>query len=422
MNIVSSNIAKKWHFVDIEPINHRIFAANGNVWRLMKTQELPEDLWKVGRLQQQDAGYQAFVPGPFPPQLRLPLPPELECSHAEAMHAIGKLDGVTKLLPDRDFFLTMYMRREAASSSQIEGTKATIEDAIEVQIRSHRGLPDDVCDITHYVKALGYGLERFDSLPLSLRMIKEVHRELMSGARSTQYAFPGEMRRTQNWIHGTSPSNAAFVPPPPSEIPRTMGDLETFIHSKRGAFPPLVKAALLHSQFETIHPFVDGNGRTGRLLITLYLKHAGLLEVPVLYLSDFFKLHQEQYYRLLQGYHAHPSGVFSWMAFFFQGVMETSQSATDLAYRIMQLRTLDFAKIHSLGKTAAPTALAVLTRLYAQPIVDISQVQEWLGFKSRTGATKVIDRLCALEILSPRHDGRYGRQYEYAPYLRLFAC
>lgn len=375
---------------------------------------------KIGHFQLQSSGYKAFIPLLFPPFDSLKLPTKTELKHSEAVRLIGKLDGITQLLPDKDFFLMMFVRKEAASSSQIEGTQATMVDAIEAEIIPPSPLSSDVGDITHYIHALNYGLKRFESLPLSIRFICELHRELMNGARASGNPFPGEIRYTQNWIRGTSPSNARFVPPPPHEIPRTLGDLENFIHSKDNEYPPLVKTALIHAQFETIHPFVDGNGRTGRMLVTLILWQEKMLEIPLLYLSEFFKKHQELYYDLLQGYHSEPAQIIPWIDFFLEGVIETAASAIDIARSINLIRERDKAKIHKLGKSAAESAVEVLRNLYRQPIVDVVKIQEWLGF-TRAGAQKVIDRLINLEILSQRHAHKtYGRTYEYQDYLRLF--
>lgn len=335
------------------------------------------------------------------------------------MRLIGKLDGIAQLLPDKDFFLQMFVRKEATSSSQIEGTMATLMDAIEAEINPQSLLVSDVGDITHYIKALNYGLDLFKKLPLSIRFFREIHYQLMQGARSSLNPFPGEFRYTQNWIGGTSPSNARFVPPPPDEMIRSMGDLEKFIHTKNN-YPPLIKAALIHAQFETIHPFVDGNGRTGRLLITFFIWQEKLLETPLLYLSDYFRKHQKVYYDRLNGYHSDAAEIESWIDFFLEGIIETADLAINLAREINRIRELDMAKIYKLGKTAAEAATEILKNLYRQPIVDAKLVQKWTGF-TRAGAQKSIDRLIDLGILSQRHVGSsYKRIYIYDSYLALF--
>lgn len=374
---------------------------------------------RIGHFQQQPSGYKAFIPLPFPPEGNLALSPHAELKHAEAMHLIGKLDGITQLLPDQDFFLLMFVRKEAASSSQIEGTKATMDDAIEAGIAPSAALPADVEDIIFYIRALNYGLERIKTFPLSIRLVREIHNQLMQGARSTHNPFPGEFRYTQNWIGGTSPSTASFVPPPPHEVPPAMGDLEKFIHATDG-YLPLIKAALIHAQFETIHPFVDGNGRTGRLLITLFLWQKKLLEIPILYLSDFFKKHQNTYYNCLQKYHGDPADIENWIHFFLDGVIDTAKSAIEIAKRINVIREEDLNKIHKLGKTAASTSVEVLRHLFRQPIVNVKMIQKWTHF-SKAGAQRVIDRLIDLGILYQRTPPKtYGRTYEYRSYLSLF--
>ena len=379
-------------------------------------------MWKkLGQLVQQPKGFRAFIPSPFPPAKFFPLSPKLEIAHGEAMRLIGKLDGISQLLPDKDFFLLMFVRKEAASSSQIEGTQATMIDAIEAELIPKSAQADDVEDITSYIRALNYGLNHFDESSLSVRLIRAVHRELMDGARSTQHPYPGEFRHMQNWIGGTSPSNASFVPPPPDEVPRAIADIEKFIHAKKDNFSPLIKAALLHAQFETIHPFTDGNGRTGRLLITLFLWKKKVLELPLLYLSDFFKKHQKTYYERLSSYHSDPAHVDAWVAFFLEGVIVTATSAIQIAANITHIRENDMEKVHKLGKTAAVTAVQVLRNLYRQPIVNIAKIKEWTGVTTRTGAKKIVDRLIGLNILLERDPKKtYGKTYEYHSYLNLF--
>jgi Fic family protein len=379
-------------------------------------------MWnRVGHLVTQPSGYKAFIPLPFPIQEPLVLSSRQQISHGEAMRLIGKLDGITQLLPDHEFFLLMFLRKEASSSSQIEGTRATMVDAIESEIIPKSAQPEDVEDIIRYIAALDYGMKRMGELPISIRFIKELHHQLMRDSRSSQNPFPGEFRRTQNWIGGTSPAYATFVPPPPHEVVTAMGDIEKFIHEKEGTYPPLIKAALIHSQFETIHPFTDGNGRTGRLLVTMFLWKEKLLNLPLLYLSDFFKRHQEVYYSCLQSYHSDPSQVGRWIDFFLEGVISTASSSISIAKEITRLREQDISKIHKLGKTAAGSAMEVLRNLYRLPIVSVSKIQEWTKVKSRSGAQGIIDRLVDLGILSLRHPSKYfGRTYEYRAYLDAF--
>lgn len=379
-------------------------------------------MWsKLGHFVQQPTGYKAFIPLPFPPTSFTSLPAYLEIKHGHAMHLIGKLDGICQLLPDKDFFLLMFVRKEAASSSQIEGTQATMANAIEAEVLPKFAQAPDVEDILCYIQALNYSIERFKTFPLSVRFIREIHEQLMKNARATQHPFPGDFRYTQNWIGGTNLSNASFIPPPPEEIPRCLGDLEKFIHAKNDNFPPLIKAALLHAQFETIHPFTDGNGRTGRLLVTIFLWQEKLLDLPLLYLSDFFKKHQSLYYEKLQGYHSDPAQIELWLDFFLEGVSIIANSAIQIASKIVYIREQDMAKIHKLGKAAASTAVEVLRNLFKQPIVDVSKIQAWTKMKTRAGAQKVIDRFIDLGILVPRDPQKtYGRTYEYRSYLQIF--
>jgi cell filamentation protein, protein adenylyltransferase len=384
-------------------------------------------MWKrIGHLVQQPNGFKAFIPLPFPVQERLLIPPRLQLLNGEAMRLIGKLDGISQLLPDQDFFLHMFVRKEAASSSQIEGTQATMIDAIEAEVIPPSAQAQDVEDIKLYIHALNYGIHRFDTLPISIRFILELHDKLMSGARATQNPFPGEFRHSQNWIGGTSPSNATFVPPPPEEIPRAMGDIEKFIHAKGDGYPPLIKAALLHAQFETVHPFVDGNGRTGRLLVTMFLWQEGLLKLPLLYLSEFFRKNKKLYYDRLQNYHGEHSHVGAWIEFFLEGIISTANSSIAIAAEITHIREKDMEKVHKLGKTSAATIVEILRKLFQQPIVDVAKIQAWTKGATRTGAQRIIDKLIDLKILVQRGSKRryntrdYGRTYEYRSYLEIF--
>ena len=274
----------------------------------------------IGSFKQQKAGFSAFIPNPYPPKNGLDFNPAILKKDNEATRLLGKLDGITKLLPDADFFLLMYLRKDAASSSQIEGTMATMIDAIEAEVKINTDTPDDVDDILHYINALNYGMKRMkkDNFPMVLRFMKELHKRLMHQARATHFSDPGEFRRTQNWIGGTQPSNARFVPPPVINMNNALKDLESFIHSE-DSVPIIIKSGLIHAQFETIHPFLDGNGRTGRILITFYLWKEKFLERPVLFLSSYFKKHQKLYYDRLADYHN--GDIVKWIDFFLDGVI-----------------------------------------------------------------------------------------------------
>lgn len=374
---------------------------------------------EVGILKPQREGFKAFIPHPFPPKSGFNFDSKIFKKSDDATRLLGKLDGITKLLPDSDFFLLMYLRKDAASSSQIEGTMASMVDAIEAEVKITTGIPEDVDDILHYIKALNYGMKRVtaDDFPITLRFVRELHKQLMDKARTSHHAYPGEFRTTQNWIGGTSPANARFVPPPVPDMTRALGDLEIFIHSA-DALSTVIKAGLLHAQFETIHPFTDGNGRTGRMLITFYLWKEGFLEKPVLFLSSYFKKHQQVYYEKLSAYHNNQ--VAEWVEFFLDGVIEIATEAIDIVGKITALREQDTLKIQTLGKRASESAANVLPRLYGQPIVNVPVIQSWTQF-SRPGAQTLIDRFIELGILRPKDkDRKYGQSYIYKKYVDIF--
>lgn len=372
---------------------------------------------KIGQIQQQPSGYKAFVPCSFPPQEGFCFSPEIIQKANQATLVLGRLDGITQLLPDVDFFLFMYIRKDAASSNQIEGTRATFMDAIEAEANIRTDLPKDVDDIIHYIHAVNHGLKRMTELPFSLRFIKELHLELMKDARSTQFAYPGEIRTSQNWIGGTSPNNASFVPPPPNYVINSLGELESFLHNESQVIP-LLKIGLIHAQFETIHPFNDGNGRTGRLLITMLLCLENLLHRPVLFLSSFFHKHQSLYYDMLNAYHN--GHIELWLEFFLDGVIEIGNEAIETVKQVTQIRKEDEQKILSLGKTASKSAVQVLPKLFELPIVDAAKIQQWTGYTA-VGAKSVIDRFIEMGILEPHNkEQTYGRSYIYRRYVDVF--
>jgi len=372
---------------------------------------------EIGKYLKQKDGYSAFTPGDFPPEKGLEFSEELILKHSTAERLLGKLDGISQLLPDVDFFLFMYVRKDAASSSQIEGTQATMIDAIEAEAKTTESLPKDVDDILHYIKALNYGLKRLSKFPLSLRFIRELHKELLEDARTTQFSDPGNFRKSQNWIGGTSPANASFVPPPPIEMKRSLNDFEKFLHSKK-AMLPLLKVGLIHAQFETIHPFLDGNGRTGRLLISLYLWLNDLLEKPVLFLSTYFKKHQQIYYERLNDYRKGKAE--EWLDFLLDGVIETANQAITTAKVITELRQKDMEKIQALSKTSAESGIIVLRNLFALPVVNVNKIVEWTDF-TRQGAQRVIDRFVKLGILEQKDKNEtYGRSFIYKKYVDIF--
>lgn len=374
----------------------------------------------IGSYRQQREGFKAFIPNDFPPIDGVSISRAISTKHTEAVRLLGKLDGITELLPDKDYFLEMFVRKDASSSSQIEGTRATMMDAIEaVNVERSSNLPADVDDILHYIDALNYGLRRAQEFPFTLRFIRELHEKLMTDARSTHNPYPGEFRHSQNWIGGTRPDNARFVPPPVHDMKIALDQLEKFIHAEDD-YLPLVKAGMLHAQFETIHPFADGNGRTGRMIVTMYLWHQHLLEMPVLYLSSYFKKHQDVYYERLNAYHAEESKIADWLEFFLDGIIATAKSAIITCQKITELRERDMRKVQQLGRASAPMTVEVLRNLYRLPTVGIADVVKWTGY-TRQGAYKVIERLVEMEILFPTKDeDTYGQKYTYRDYVGLF--
>lgn len=373
---------------------------------------------EIGKKTKQPGGFSALIPNPFPPEELFDISQKILLKTAEADRLIGKLDGTTteNALPDVDFFLRMFVAKDATSSAQIEGTKATIVDALEkdagIAVKE-----TDADDILFYIKALNYGKDRLDNFPLTLRLIKKIHNKLMTGARSTHFSDPGEFRKSQNWIGGTRPDNAHFVPPPVNEMNKALGDFEKFLHEEKKILP-LIHVGIMHAQFETIHPFLDGNGRTGRLLITLLLCHRKLLERPVLFLSSYFKKHQKIYYQKLDDYHN--GEIESWIDFFLDGVIETAQESIEITSKIRRLRDMDMIKIQALAKRESESGILVLQKLFSMPIVNTKKIMDWTGF-TRAGAQKVIDRFINLNILKAQEQKSvYDRSYIYQTYVNIF--
>jgi len=331
---------------------------------------------------------------------------------------LGKLDGITQLLPDLDFFIFMYITKEATKSSEIEGTKATMIDVIKKEVDIESKYPQDVDRIVHYIRSMEYGLKRIESLPLSLRFIREIHKELIEGTIDAPGKTPGEFRKSQNWIGGGSPNTANFVPPPPQEMMKCLDDFEKFLYSEN-EYPPLIRAALAHAQFETIHPFLDGNGRTGRLLTTFYLCKMGILERPVLYLSEYFMNNKKAYYESLHFYQQEDANISIWLDFFLDGVAIIATQAIEISKKINILRQRDLIKIQSLGRRTEKGVI-VLENLYKQPIMSVRKVEEWTGL-SRPQANGLVKRLVEIGILEQKDKNiEYGREFWYKNYLGLF--
>jgi len=371
---------------------------------------------QIGRYIKQKGNYKVFIPDKFPPKGLVYNNSKLIELLANANFSLGKLDGITKLLPDIDFFIFMYINKEAAYSSQVEGTRASLTEALQAEVEKTSDLPDDVDDILHYIQAMNKGLERLKSFPLSLRLVKEVHETLLTKARSSTLLQPGEFRKTQNWVMGANLNDARFVPPPAEYVFGAMGDLEKFFYSYQN-IPILIKVALIHSQFETIHPFLDGNGRTGRLLITFFLCQQNVLERPVLYLSEYLKKHRNKYFSLLDGYRK--GNVSGWLEFFLTGVIQICGKAIETSNKIIDLREKNLQKISSLGR-ASKNALILLKNLYKLPIVNVKKIEKVTGL-SREAANRLVKRFSKLGILTPKDKNvKYGRLFVYQDYLNLF--
>ena len=360
----------------------------------------------------------AFVPPALPPEPMVQMD-TLYGPLERANRALGRLDGIASILPDTPLFLYMYIRKEALLSSQIEGTQSSLSDLLLFENEEAPGVPiDDVVEVSNYVAAMSHGLERIRSgFPISLRLIREIHEILLAKGRGATKQ-PGEFRHSQNWIGGTRPGNALFVPPPPETVLDLMSGLEAFIHADTPAVPTLVKAGLVHVQFETIHPFLDGNGRLGRLLITLLLCDKGILKEPILYLSLYFKTHRRYYYDLLQ--RVREDGDWeAWIEFFLDGITETSLQAADAAKQILSLFEEDRAKIESLGRPAA-SALRVHQLLQQKPIVAIPDAARETGMSAPTVA-KSIQHLRDLGLLREITGKQRGRMFVYSDYLGILS-
>lgn len=359
----------------------------------------------------------AFVPPPLPPAPPIDVLALLDrLSLAE--RALGRLDGITMLLPRQELFLYMYVRKEAVLSSQIEGTQSTLSDLLRFETEAQAGQPiDDIREVSNYVDAMMYGLERLEELPLSLRLIREMHERLLQSGRGGTKS-PGEFRRSQNWIGGTRPGNALFVPPPTTELDASLGDLERFMHEDESRLPALIKAGLLHVQFETIHPFLDGNGRIGRLLVTLYLCVHGVLRKPLLYLSLYLKTHRADYYRLLQEVREHGAWE-AWLDFFLTGVADTANQAFDAATRIVELFKADRDHITTESERAG-SALRIHDLFQQNPYLTANLLVERTGLSAPTvnAALADLERLGVVEEVTGR---RRGRVFGYRRYLAILS-
>ena len=370
---------------------------------------------RSGRYVQQSTGYRAFIPAPLPPNPEIEFDGELRTLLSQADRDIARLDALATLLPNPELFIGMYVRHEAVLSSQIEGTQSTLEDLLAFEAQgTNNDSPKDVEEVINYVRAMTHGLRRLSDLPLSLRLLREIHGELMHKVRGGEKT-PGEFRTSQNWIGGAGSnlSNAAFVPPPPQEVMNTLGALEIFMHDGKATTPLLIRCGLAHAQFETIHPFLDGNGRVGRLLITLMLCEEQALSRPVLYLSVFLKAHRAEYYDRLTAIREFGHWE-QWLKFFLRGVSHTARAATRTATDIVNMR-----ETHRSALIKSPKALKLLDSLFQQPLVSPNRIAQIVGCTHPT-AVKLAKDLEARGWLQEVTGFERNRLYRYQPYLELF--
>ena len=370
---------------------------------------------RAGRFIQQSTGYKAFIPAPLPPDPPLEYSGALQTALSVADRNIGRLDALASILPNPDLIVAMYVRHEAVLSSQIEGTQSTLEDVLAYEADAQReDTPKDVEEVVNYVRAMNHGLERLPHLPLSLRLLREIHAELMKGVRGGGKS-PGEFRTSQNWIGGrdTTLRDAAFIPPPPHALMATLGQLETFLHDARDTVPLLIRCGLAHAQFETIHPFLDGNGRVGRLLITLMLCEERALSRPLLYLSLFLKAHRAEYYDRLTAIRQHGHWE-PWLLFFLRGVSTTALAATQTARDIIALRDAHRAIVAKNAK-----ALTLLDHLFRSPTVSVNSVAKRMGCTFPT-ASRLVNDFASHGWLVEMTGNYRNRLWRYQPYLELF--
>ena len=374
---------------------------------------------RAGSYVTQPAGYRAFIPAPLPPEPNIQITGELQSLLSEAALALGRLDGSIQTLPNADLFVLMYVRMEAVLSSQIEGTQSSLQDLLAAEAKVFAPYrPRDVDEVVNYVGAMNYGLAELSNLPVSLRLIRDIHTRLLRGVRGSQLT-PGELRTTQNWIGplGCTIHEAIYVPSPPGHIAHELSELERFIHDDT-ELPLLIKIGLVHAQFETIHPFLDGNGRIGRLLITFLLCEQRVLLKPVLYLSYFFKRFRQQYYDELQS--VRDSGTWEkWLTFFLRGIVEVSAQATNTVRRILTLRETHRRAITNTFGRAAGKGLRVLDDLYEKPIVSVADVRGLTG-TTYVAANNLVARLVHCGILQEFTGRSRNRMFIFQPYVNLF--
>lgn len=377
---------------------------------------------RSGQFVKQATGYEAFVPATLRPAPPVNIDAELTRLLSDADWALGRLDGIATVLPNPDLFVSMYIRQEAVLSSQIEGTQSTLEDVLQFEIDSKgQEFPKDIQEVVNYVAAMNSGLERLKTLPLSLRLIREIHSKLLAGGRGSNRT-PGEFRTSQNWIGptGCTLANATFIPPPVHEMQLALDNLEKFLHDD--SLPLLVQCGLAHAQFETIHPFLDGNGRVGRLLITFLLCQKRALGRPLLYLSYYLKQHRTEYYDRLMSIRKDGDWE-GWLKFFIRGVYQVSSEAADTARNILKIREdhrqLLNEKLAKDKLAATPYDFVFLEYLFEQPIITVRLAEKRLKCVYVT-ANKVVERFVKLGLLEEMTGFQRNRRFRYAPYLALF--
>ncbi|OGZ64614.1 MAG: cell filamentation protein Fic [Candidatus Staskawiczbacteria bacterium RIFCSPHIGHO2_01_FULL_36_16] len=361
-----------------------------------------------------DARYKAFVPDALP--FKIEVDEDLQSLLSKADLALGRLDGIAETLPDVDFFILMYIRKEATLSSQVEGTQATFADVLNAEAKiEDLEIRKDVDEILNYIDAMNYGLKRLKTFPLSLRLIKEIHKILLRGVRG-EYKEPGEFKKSQNWVGGTTIERASFVPCPPQEVMSALYNMEKFLHNN-SRLPVLIKTGLIHSQFENIHPFLDGNGRIGRLLITFYLCQQKALDKPLLYLSEFFKKYRQEYYDRLNAVHE-KDDIESWLKFFLEGIAVTANQAVDTSKKIIKLKDEDTKKILSLGRSASKATL-VFNSLFHTPTLTVKAVEKITGLKN-PNALLLVSKMIKMGILKEITGRKRNKVFRYQNYVNLF--
>jgi Fic family protein len=373
---------------------------------------------RAGRYVKQASGYAAFIPAPLPPNPPIQRDDELDALLSQADRCLGRLDGVTSILPNPDFFVAMYVRYEAVLSSQIEGTQSTLEDVLQFEVDPKGDdRVKDVQEVVNYIAAMNHGLERLPDFPLSLRLIREIHAKLLDGTRGANRT-PGEFRQSQNWIGptGCTLQTATFVPPPVAEMQDALANLERFLHDP-APMPLLILCGLAHAQFETIHPFLDGNGRVGRLLIAFLLCHRQALQQPLLYLSHYFKLHRAEYYDRLMAVRTEGNWE-GWLKFFLRGVADVSQDATATARQILKLREESRVLIARELENSVSGQL-LLDYLFEHPLVSVKLVEQHLDC-SYVKANTLVMQFERIGLLQETTGGKRNRRYRFNPYLKLF--